>query len=165
MCQCRTAWTRMTEISTELVGHLVARHQRDGRCTYDPQAKAEVVRACVRPGVSVSRIAMQCGINANLLRCWIDARQLVGAARQTTASKKLNTSAASMGATGGDRSELRGAALRSHQTCIHRNRVKILARDRNGFWLLMKRFKQDRFIWPERAAVPTLTLEQLHWLL
>lgn len=39
--------------------------------TYDPQAKAEVVRACLKPGVSVARMALQCGINANLLRRWI----------------------------------------------------------------------------------------------
>ena len=39
-----------------------------------------------------------------------------------------------------------------------RNRV-------NGFWLLMKRLEQDRFIWPDEAVVPTLTVEQLHWLL
>lgn len=78
----------MTEISTELLGRLVTGHKRDGRCTYDPQAKSEVVQACVRPGVSVSRIAMQCGVNANLLRRWIVERQLEGAPRQTTSSKK-----------------------------------------------------------------------------
>jgi transposase len=35
----------------------------------------------------------------------------------------------------------------------------------NGFWLLLKRLEQDLFIWPSVDAVPTLTVEQLHWLL
>ena len=43
--------------------------------------------------------------------------------------------------------------------------MKILGWDRNGSWLLLKRLEQDRFIWPDEAEVPTLTVEQLHWLL
>jgi transposase len=46
-----------------------------------------------------------------------------------------------------------------------RNRVKLLGWERNGFWLLLKRLERDRFIWPEHSAMPTLTIEQLHWLL
>ncbi|MEO6624529.1 MAG: transposase [Burkholderiaceae bacterium] len=45
--------------------------KRDGRCNYDPLAKQELIRECLKPGVSVARMAMQHGVNANLLRTWI----------------------------------------------------------------------------------------------
>jgi len=47
----------------------------DGRCRYDNDAKRELVDACLRPGVSVARMALQHGINANLLRTWIGKYQ------------------------------------------------------------------------------------------
>ena len=34
-CPCRTTWTHMSEISTELVSRLVTRRTSDGRCVYD----------------------------------------------------------------------------------------------------------------------------------
>ena len=46
-----------------------------------------------------------------------------------------------------------------------RDRIKMLLWDRNGFWLLMKRLEQDRFVWPRKEAVLMLGTEQLHWLL
>ena len=46
-----------------------------------------------------------------------------------------------------------------------RKRVKVLVRDRNGFWLRLKRLEQDRVIWPAAYVVPTPTAEQLHWQL
>lgn len=64
----------MTEISAELKSRLVSGRKRDGRCAYDPVAKAELVQSCMQPGVSVARVALQCGINANLLRRWITQR-------------------------------------------------------------------------------------------
>ena len=35
-------------------------------------AKQQLVQECMRPGVSVSRMAMLYGVNANLLRKWLD---------------------------------------------------------------------------------------------
>jgi len=45
------------------------------------------------------------------------------------------------------------------------DRIKLLLWDRTGFWLMIKRLEADRFYWPKDAAVVTLTVEQLHWLL
>ena len=53
-------------------------HKRDGRCCYDKEAKRELIEACLQPGVSVARMALQHGINANLLRTWITRSQREG---------------------------------------------------------------------------------------
>lgn len=44
---------------------------RNGRRRYDPASKDRLVTACLEPGVSVSRLALEHGVNANLLRKWI----------------------------------------------------------------------------------------------
>ncbi|WP_127902980.1 IS66-like element accessory protein TnpA [Solirhodobacter olei] len=50
---------------------VVTRVLRDGRRRYEPGSKARLVAACLEPGVSVSRLALDNGINANLLTKWI----------------------------------------------------------------------------------------------
>ena len=44
---------------------------RNGRCRYDPASKERLVSACLEPGVSVSRLALEHGVNANLVRKWV----------------------------------------------------------------------------------------------
>jgi len=65
----------MTEKYAELKDRLVVGHKSDGRSVYDEGAKKELVVACLRPGASVARMAMQHGVNANLLRTWITTHQ------------------------------------------------------------------------------------------
>jgi transposase len=61
----------MTELNAELLNRLVVGRKQDGRCKYDPLAKQALIAECLKPGVSVARMAMLYGINANLLRTWI----------------------------------------------------------------------------------------------
>jgi transposase len=44
---------------------------RDGRRRYDPASRAQLVAACLKPGVSVSRLALEHGVNTNLVRKWM----------------------------------------------------------------------------------------------
>jgi len=61
--------------NSEVLSGLVVGHKSDGRCMYEPQVKQELIRQCMKPGVSVARMAMQHGVNANLLRTWITKAQ------------------------------------------------------------------------------------------
>jgi transposase-like protein len=58
------------EKSEELVAGLVAKQGAKGRRTYNAAAKQALGELCSRPGVSVSRLALTHGVNANLLRRW-----------------------------------------------------------------------------------------------
>lgn len=62
----------MLETKSALSRPLVIGHGSDGRCRYDPIAKQELVQSCLQPGVSIARKALEHGINANLLRKWIN---------------------------------------------------------------------------------------------
>jgi len=59
------------EKHTEILKRLVVSRRRDGRCIYDAEAKLELIRACLQPGVSIARLAMEHGVNTNLLRTWV----------------------------------------------------------------------------------------------
>lgn len=61
----------MSDGMEELARRLVVGHKSDGRSVYDEGAKAELVAACGRPGASVSRLARECGVNANQLSRWV----------------------------------------------------------------------------------------------
>src|SRR6185437_14749515 len=54
----------------EVVGVL-----RNGRRRYDPASKRGLVEACLQPDVSLAGLALQHGVNANLLRKWVAEQQ------------------------------------------------------------------------------------------
>lgn len=70
----------MSEQEEGLQGRLVVGAKRDGRRKYDESAKRELIQACLKPGVSIARTAMDHGINPNLVRTWISQYQRVSAA-------------------------------------------------------------------------------------
>ena len=61
----------MSDGMQELARRLVVDRKSDGRSVYDEEAKAELVAMCTMPGVSVSRLAREVGINANQLSRWM----------------------------------------------------------------------------------------------
>ena len=52
--------------------------QRRRRRTHSPEFKSELVMQCQQVGVSVAAVAMEHGINPNLLRRWITEHERLG---------------------------------------------------------------------------------------
>jgi len=90
----------MSEQEEGLQGRLVVGSKRDGRRKYDEEAKRELIQACLKPGVSVARTAMDHGINPNLVRTWISQYQreqgragVAGLAREVVSQDQAKISA------------------------------------------------------------------------
>jgi transposase len=49
----------------------VTRTGPGGKRTFERDGKRRLIEACLEPGVSISRMALKAGINANQLRKWI----------------------------------------------------------------------------------------------
>jgi transposase len=77
----------MTE-NKDLKSRLVIGAKRDGRREYDEAARDELVRMCLKPGVSIARTAMEHDVNPNQLRKWITRyrQQRMAQAQQNLAS-------------------------------------------------------------------------------
>jgi transposase len=52
----------------------VAAGGRRRRRSHSAEFKAKVIRACAQPGVSVAAVALAHGLNANLVRRWLNGR-------------------------------------------------------------------------------------------
>lgn len=76
----------MTDDLEDLKRRLVVGHKRDGRSVYDEAAKSELVTLCRQPGASVSRLARECGVNANQVSRWLRERSDGDRSRKAVAS-------------------------------------------------------------------------------
>jgi transposase len=59
----------------DLKSRLVTGMKRDGRREYDEGALEELVELCLKPGVSIARMAIEHDVNPNQLRKWISRYQ------------------------------------------------------------------------------------------
>ena len=65
----------MKEHAAERIEGLIVGRKRDGRSIYSSAGKRALIHACLQPGISVAGSALANGINANLLRKWIQQYQ------------------------------------------------------------------------------------------
>ncbi|WKB52877.1 transposase [Eleftheria terrae] len=59
-------------MNTELEDKSLGRRRRR---RHSAEFKAEVVAACGHPGVSIAAVALSHGLNANLVRRWVEQRE------------------------------------------------------------------------------------------
>ena len=77
----------MTDDLEDLKRRLVVGHKSDGRSVYDEAAKSELVALCRQPGASVSRLARECGVNANQVGRWLREHGFGGRTRKAIAAR------------------------------------------------------------------------------
>lgn len=65
----------MSERLRPVIADLVVGRKRDGRCVYSRKSARALAEAAMVPGVSVARLALDHGVNSNLLRKWVLAYQ------------------------------------------------------------------------------------------
>lgn len=65
----------MKEHIAEKIDGLIVGRKRDGRNIYSSAGKRALIHACLQPGISVAGSALVNGVNANLLRKWIQRYQ------------------------------------------------------------------------------------------
>ena len=145
------------EVSTKIGGHQVVEEDdqklrvrlvgRDGRRRYDPASRGRLVAACLEPGISVSRLALEHGINANLLRKWIkkakDAHPLPRPSTsafipvQVTTDRSLSMQSSALAL---DLAATRGEErrLKSERVCPSSSPAKVTASLPNGVKLTLE---------------------------
>lgn len=104
----------MTDKVPGLVEGLILKPATNGRCTYSKTAKQALVELCKQPGVSVAALALAHGINANLLRRWINLHAAGERGPSRAAFLPVTTSAPSPASTSAGCIEIgfKGATIR-----------------------------------------------------
>jgi transposase len=65
----------MTEDDLSFLPLRVTRVGVGGKRSFDPADKRQLIEACLRPGASLSGLALKAGVNANQLHKWVRARE------------------------------------------------------------------------------------------
>jgi transposase len=68
----------MTEDDLSFLPLRVTRVGVGGKRSFDPADKRRLIEACLRPGASLSGLALKAGVNANQLHKWVQARERSG---------------------------------------------------------------------------------------